>query len=312
MELAKRLRTISLEDAKESYQTLTEQPCKKPGFDRIGIQALDYFFLHHRLKAKVKHISFFEAMKDPEMVEKLKGLVVKYKKKALTNFDDPDGLLKAQYSVFQLYYGSINQFRPTVARWVYCSLGAKKGILDFSAGWGGRCLAAMSLDIPYIGCDANTKLESSYKQMVNTYKPGALGSSVKLFFQPSETVDFSKFTYDLIFTSPPYFMIEEYERMPAYKSKEGFLQKFFVPVVQNSWKHLAKGGHMALNMPHDMYVAVKDILPKVTKKLTLTLRNRHPTNAVKGRALGTETERHELIYVWKKTSSTQTRKKKKT
>jgi len=308
MELAKRLRSITLDEAKESYKVLTDQPCKKPGLDRVGIKALDYFFLHHRLKAKTKHISFFEAMKDPAIVEKLSELVVKYKKKALTNFEDPDDLLRQQYSVFQLYYGTINQFRPSVARWVYCTLGVKKGILDFSAGWGGRCLAAMSMDLPYVGCDANTKLESTYKQMIKTYKPDA---DVKLFFQPSETVDFSKFSYDLIFTSPPYFMIEEYEKMPAYKSKEGFLEKFFIPVIQNSWKYLAKGGHMALNMPHDMYMAIKDMLPKVAKRLTLPLHNRHPTNAKQGRTLGTETERHELIYVWKKTSATQTRKLKR-
>jgi hypothetical protein len=310
MELAKRLRGITLEDAKKSYEDLLDLPCKKPGFDRVGIKALDYFFLHHRLKAKTKHISFFEAMKDPEMVKKLSDLVVKYKKKALTNFETPDDLLKQQYSVFQLYYGSINQFRPSVARWVYCSLGAKKGILDFSAGWGGRCLAAMSLDIPYIGCDANTKMEPAYRQMIKTFKPDA---DVTLFFQPSETVDFSKFTYDLVFTSPPYFMIEEYERMPAYKSKEGFLAKFFIPVVDNAWANLSMGGHMALNMPHDMYMAVKDRLPKVTKRLTLPLHNRHPTNAKQGRTLGTETERHELIYVWKKDrSSNKTRKIKRT
>jgi hypothetical protein len=69
---------------------------------------------------------------------------------------------------------------------------------------------------------------------------------------------------------------------------------------------------MALNMPHDMYMAVKDRLPKVSKRLTLPLHNRHPTNAAKGQALGIEKERHELIYVWKKDrSSNKTRKIKK-
>lgn len=310
MELAKRLRDISLEDALESYQVLKLEPCKKPGLNRIGIKTLDYFFLGHRIKARTKaHLSFAEAMKDPERVRHLTELVSRYKKKVPSDFSNPDELLRQQYSVFQLYYGTINQFRPTVARWIYCTLKPTRGILDFSSGWGGRCLAAMSMGIPYIGIDANTKLEPAYKNMIKNIDPDA---NVTMIFKPSETVDFSKYTYDLVMTSPPYFMIEEYETMPAYKSKEGFLEKFFIPVVQNTWKYLLPGGHMALNMPHEMYMAARHHLPPLTKRMTLPLHNRHPTNASKGRTIGTETERHELIYVWKKPATTKrvTRKKK--
>lgn len=298
MDLAKRIRTISLDDAFQGYDKLKEEPCKDPGLNRIGIQTLDYFFLGHRLKARTKaHLSFAEAMRDPEIVRHLSELVVRYKKKELSSFPDKDALLKEQYSVFQLYYGTINQFRPTVAKWIYCKLKPTRGILDFSAGWGGRCLGAMSMGIPYIGVDANVKLEPAYRRMIRTLDPDA---NVTLLFQPSETVDFSKYTYDLVMTSPPYFMIEEYEKMPAYKSKEGFLEKFFIPVVQNSWKYLLPGGHMALNMPHEMYMAARDYLPPVTKRMILPLHNRHATNAAKGDAIGTQGKRHELIYVWKK------------
>ena len=307
MDLAKRMREITVDDAKEGYTTLTTFPCKQPGLSRVGIPTLDYFFLGYRLRAKTKrHISFAEAMQDPKMVQHLNELVAKYKKREPSSLE-PNDLLRQQYSVFQLYYGTINQFRPTVARWVYCTLKPTKGILDFSAGWGGRCLAAMSMGIPYVGIDANRRLEVPYRRMIQTLDPGA---KVQLFFQPSETVDFSKFSYDLVMTSPPYFMIEEYEKMPAYKSKQGFLDKFFIPVIQNAWKYLATGGHMALNMPHEMYMAAREHLPPVTKRMTLPLANRHPTNAGAKRAIGTEKERHELIYVWKKTAG-KTRKLKR-
>lgn len=309
MELAKRLRNISLDDAKDSYKELQEQPCKQPGLNRIGIKTLDYFFLGHRLRARTKnHISFVEAMKDPAIVRHLSELVERYKKKSIDSFSDSNELLKQQYSVFQLYYGTINQFRPTVARWIYCTLKPTRGILDFSAGWGGRCLAAMSMGIPYIGIDANNKLESAYKQMIRTIDSDA---KVRLIFQPSETVDFSKFTYDLVMTSPPYFMIEEYEKMPAYKTKEGFIEKFFLPVIEKSWKYLLPGGHMALNMPHEMYMAARHLLPPLNRRMILPLHNRHPTNAVEQRTIGTEKERHELIYVWKKEKSGRITQKKK-
>jgi hypothetical protein len=95
-------------------------------------------------------------------------------------------------------------------------------------------------------------------------------------------------------------MIEGYEKMPRYESDAAFLEKFFKPVVDKAWASLMPGGHMALNMPHDMYMAVRKALPPVWKRIVLPVSNRHPTNAAQGRALGVEKERHEFTYVWKK------------
>lgn len=298
MELARELREISKETALKSYQELKAATADAPDFRRIGLPALDYWFLHHRLKTRTRrHISFYEAMKDPSTVRRLNKLVVQYKKKALTEYDRTQRL-KAQYQVFQLYYGTVNQFRPLVAKWVYSQLKPRVGVLDFSMGWGGRLLAAMSMGIPYIGIDANTKLEASYRNMIEMYEPTA---KVKLHFQPSEQVKFSRFQYDLVFTSPPYFMIEEYEKMPPYKDKLDFLETFFIPVVKSAWDNLLPGGHMALNMPAEMYEAVRSLLPTIKAAWELPLSNRHPVNAAKRAALGSEDkERHELIYIWRK------------
>ena len=308
MELARRLRDIDKEDAIRSYEELKDIACKKTKpFARAGIKALDYFVLGHRLRAKTRHgFSFADAMRDPKRVAYLSEKVRQVRPNPEKIFADADELLRHQYAVFQLYYGSINQFRPTEALRVYCTLKPKVGILDFSAGWGGRCLAAMALGIPYIGIDANRNLEPAYKKIVATYDPAA---AVRMTFAPSETVDFSQFKYDLVFTSPPYFMIEEYEGMPRYASDEAFLEKFFKPVVDKAWAGLSRGGHMALNMPHEMYMAVRGVLPPVWRRIVLPVSNRHPTNAASRkkadvgahRAIREEKERHEYTYVWKKT-----------
>ena len=296
MNISKKLRDISKQEAIDSYNEL-QNTLVSPDFTRIGLKTLDYFFFHHRIKAKTKHISFYEAIKDKEHIKHLNELVLRYKKKKVKEYDEI-GLLKAQYQVFQLYYGTVNQFRPMIAKWVYSILKPKVGILDFSSGWGGRCLSAMSIGIPYIGIDANKNLEKTYDKMVKTLDPDA---NVTMIFKPSEEVDFSKFKYDLIFTSPPYFMIEEYEKMPTYKTKQGFLDKFFIPVTLHSWNNLLPGGNMALNIPEEMYDAIKDLLPKIKRTFELPLSNRHPANTVKGQKLGKENkERHELIYVWHK------------
>jgi 16S rRNA G966 N2-methylase RsmD len=300
MEVARLLKDTTQKEAKEDFEKLKELDCKKiTNFSRAGLNCLDYFFLQHRIKAKTRrHISFYEAMKDKEIMNYINAKSRKVRGKNLSTKTRKERL-RSRYNLFQLYYGSINQFRPAEAKRLYCRLEPKVGILDFSAGWGGRCLGAMAYGIPYVGIDANTNLKKSYEQMVKTLNKDA---DVQFVFKPSETVDFSKYKYDLVFTSPPYFTIEEYEKMPDYGSKQGFLDKFFKPVVREAWKHLQSPGYMALNMPKEMYDAVKKELPPIHKRLRLPVMSRHPTNAVKGRQIG-ETEkgaRSEGIYVWKK------------
>lgn len=299
MDISNKLRYITENEAVKSYNDLKKKPSLKTDFSRVGLIALDYFFLNHRIKAKTKkgNISFYEAIKNEKMIERLNILVERCKKKKINEYDDV-GLLKAQYQMFQLYYGSVNQFRPMIAKYVYTMLNPKIGILDFSSGWGGRLLGAMSMNIPYIGIDANTELENSYKKMIDTYSPT---SDIQMIFKPSENVDFSKFKYDLIFTSPPYFMVEIYENMPLYKSKQDFLTTFFIPVVMSAWNNLTNGGNMALNIPKEMYDAIKSYLPKLNKTFMLPLANKHPKDSAIGNKLGEEDkERYELIYVWNK------------
>lgn len=310
MDVSKRLRDITKEEAIQSFTKLKSLSCKDISpHSRIGLPCLDYFFLKHRIKAKTKrHISFFESLKDKELLKYINTKIEQIK--SLNKSDlSQDELLRQRYSVFQLYYGTINQFRPTEAKRIYCTLKPTIGVLDFSAGWGGRCLGAMAYGIPYMGIDANKNMKKSYEDMIRMINPE---KEVTMTFQPSETVDFSNFKYDLVFTSPPYFTLEEYEKMPDYGSKEGFLEKFFRPVVLNAWKYLSSSGHMALNMPKEMYDSVKGILPSVWKRMHLPIANRHPTDAIEGRAIGDKdaNARSEIIYIWKK-SIRRTRKARK-
>lgn len=310
MEISKRLRPILKEEALKSFEDLKGLECGDIGkYARAGLDCLDYFFLRHRVKAKTKrHISFADSLKDEELVAYINQKIEKIKKVSLSDLNS-DQLLRQRYSVFQLYYGTINQFRPSEAMRIYCTLKPRVGVLDFSAGWGGRCLGAMAYGIPYVGIDANKNMEKSYNDMIALVKPE---KDVKMIFKPSESVDFSKFKYDLIFTSPPYFMLEEYEKMPMYGSKEAFIELFFRPVVESAWKNLRSPGHMALNMPKAMYDSVKEYLPKLWKRLQLPISNRHPKDAVSGSTIGSgdSKARTEGIYVWKK-GGTQTRKVKR-
>ena len=314
-ELAQLVRPLTEEEALESFQKLQAYTCemlkgKQGAHLRAGLDCLDYSFLVHRLKAKTKrHISFAEAVKKRSILQELDDKIRQIKKLEPREMTRSD-LFRYRYDVFQLYYGTINQFRPTEVVRLLCKLKPTKGVLDFSAGWGGRCLGTMAYGLPYYGVDANTNLQSAYTKLIQMVNPT---QKVQMTFKPAETVDFSKFTYDLIFTSPPYFMLEEYEKMPEYGSEQGFLETFFQPTVENAWKHLLPGGHMALNMPKKMFDAVKHLLPPVWKRFQLPVKNRYASNAASGRQPGASgaSALSETIYVWKKQLGKKTRKQKK-
>jgi hypothetical protein len=293
---AKYIRNITLSNAKKGYNKVNKTQCNKTKpLSRIGLDTLDKYFLNLRLKTKTRvGISFYDAMKDNKIRKHLTEKVHQiYSHKKIETKEE---LIQHQYYVFRLYYGTVTQFRPAQALRVYCELNPKVGVLDFSCGWGGRCLAAMAMNIPYVGIDANVGLKSAYDKMIQD-----INSETKptLIFQPSETVDFSRFEYDLIFTSPPYLLLEKYEHMPKYKTTNEFNDRFFKPVVMNSWKYLKTGGHLALNMPKEMYEVIQHDLPKLKKKMKMPISNRHP-DIKKGMSQVKRTEKFEYIYIWQK------------
>jgi hypothetical protein len=284
-DVADKLKGITKEEALEDYKALVDLGCSINPKSHVGNKAMDFYFFKHRLATKAKGgESFYDWFKKPLTTPSSKRLY-KY------NIDHGKSPAVAKYDVFRLYKGSINAFKPIVAKELYCRY-KPKTILDFSAGWGGRCLGAMSLDINYIGFDTNKSLKKAYGDMIRTYPHT---SKVSLHFQDSAKVDYSKYTYDFVFTSPPYFQktkpTEEYEGMPHYASREEFNEKFFFPVVEKTWKHLQRGGHYALNIPIDMYDDVKKVLGACSKKFPLQLQKRYS---------GQEGGYKEFIYVWNK------------
>ena len=279
--LAHLLRPITPEQALLSYRGLKET--KKP---LAGLKALDIYFFAERLQTKTKgkgRLSFYEAFHDPPTVEQLRVIAKRYGK-------DPHKPTSL-YSTFQLWYGSVNQFRPRIARDILQTLAPRVGILDFSAGWGGRALASLSLGIPYIGMDANPSLAPHYAS-IQQYEPSV---PLQMTYQPSETVDLAPLLYDCVFTSPPYFTQETYPNMPHYPTLHDFLDRFLAPVIHSAWKYLLAPGTLALNIPDWLYAEIAPLLqlPPLSERLPMPYTSRH----TKG---GKPSTRQEWVYVWRK------------
>ena len=286
--LAKEIKPITKEEALEDYEKLKEINCKKINpRNHYGNKAMDYFFFALRLQTKSKTGTTFKEFYESKRYLKEGS----YKRLYEYNLAHRKIPIVAAYDVFRLYVSSINAFKPLIAKELYCRYNPKT-ILDFSAGWGGRCLAAMAMDINYIGFDTNKSLKKAYNGMVKLYPTN---SKISIHFTDSSKVDFSQYSYDFVFTSPPYFQktkpTEEYRNMPKYENREDFNQRFFFPVVENAFNGLSKGGHFCLNIPIDMYDDIKKVLGKANKKYPLHIQSRYS---------GKTPVYKEFIYVWNK------------
>jgi hypothetical protein len=291
-ELAKKIRPMTLEQAKADYENLKKV---KPGTNltgRIGNRASDYYFFEKRLDTGSKK----KGSETFPQFWKRKGYndAPSYKRLFDAQIKEGDSPEKAAFQVFSLYWSAINSFKAVTARAVYGKF-KPKCVLDFSAGWGGRCLAAMSMDIDYIGFDTNTDLKKPYAAMI---KDMPHSSKAVVYFKDSAKVDYSKYKYDMVFTSPPYYIktapTEKYAHMPHYKDREEFNAKFLYPVLTKTWNNLQVGGHYCLNVPQDMYEDVKVVLGAAPSKMLL------PKVSRGGSGKGNYKE---YIYFWTKSSS---------
>ena len=292
--VAAAIKDISLAQARADFAALKAVPCADINqAAKVGNAAMDHYFFRHRLAAKTKRaVSYYEWIKTDWKRNESEHSFYKFN---LAQGKTPE---KARYAVFRLYYGAIHGFKPLVAKWLYCTYKPRTAVLDFSAGWGGRCLGAMALGIPYIGIDTNKDLRPAYERMTKELDSDA----VTMRFQDAAATDFSKFKYDMVFTSPPYFKtvkpVEGYAHMPHYADRADFNARFLFPVIRSTYAHLARGGTYALNIPADMYDELKaaGILPSLLAKHRLFLQPRF----AKGNPKHPDTQYEEHIYVWKK------------
>jgi len=270
-------RNYTDEVVNESYKQLEDLKVNTYVNSNAGNKALDKYFWDYRVKTKTGKWSKYSAWNNPEQRAKImKSWRTLYPKSSKPTAGEIQGTLNMRY-------GSVNQFKPATAKYIYNKFKPTR-ILDFSAGWGGRMLGAMVLGIDYIGIDSNKRLSVPYKNVISKFGGK---SNVRMIFKKAEDVDVSNMNYDMVFTSPPYGMLEQYEGMKNY---DNFNEQFLKPVIEKTYKHLKKGGTYILNIPADIYKYVKTILGSATSKILLK----------KAQRTGAGGGYKEYIYIWKK------------
>jgi hypothetical protein len=218
---------------------------------RVGNNIVDNFTFPERLETVGnKGINFYDFYYNRTKYTK-KAYIKNYLKWARGHKGAPKNE-KLWAQMFNMFFGSITIFRPIQAMRVY-SMFKPRAVLDPTMGWSGRLVGAAALDIPhYIGIDINTRLRAPYEDLVRVLQPQTK-TRFTLLFQDALTVDYSKFDYDMVFTSTPYYNVEVYNGATKHDTEEEWNTKFYIPLFSATWKHLKRGGVYALNVPEKIY-----------------------------------------------------------
>lgn len=161
-------------------------------------------------------------------------------------------------TIYKLKVG-VGSFRPMVIASIIKTYRAKR-VLDFSAGWGDRLIAAMAQNVDlYVGVDPNSLLHPKYKEIEDFFRPYST-TKVRMIQAPFEAEFDIDERFDLVFTSPPYYNLEIYSDEPTQSSRYGNLEnwysKFLMPSIKKAWAMLVDGGYMVLNI-NDFYDGTK-------------------------------------------------------
>lgn len=127
-------------------------------------------------------------------------------------------------------------------------------ILDISAGWGDRLINAILHDCYYLGFDPNVNLKPGHDNIIKKFGDSKKQQVIYIPFEDSQLI---KETYDVVFSSPPFFNIEIYhhdkngnltQSVNRYPSYENWLHHFLFASLYKSWISLKVGGHLVIHM----------------------------------------------------------------
>jgi SAM-dependent methyltransferase len=151
----------------------------------------------------------------------------------------------------------VSNFRPTAARAIIHRYSPPGGrVLDFSAGYGGRLLGALTLGRHYVGIDPCKPQVRGLRAMLKTcgsYRSLAARGEIILGAAEDLLPHYKTGSFDLVFSSPPYFDREKYGLEPdqsfmRYPTVDRWLESFLRVVLLQSARILRRGGRLVINI----------------------------------------------------------------
>ena len=173
-------------------------------------------------------------------------------------------------------YKMATTFMPGYAKAIY-KLFDVAAVLDPCSGWGDRMLGAAVTDCvcEYVGFDPNYNLRPGYVETLAAcghslisidHRKLQFSNGFTIISEPFETgaLHLGSNAFDLVFTSPPFFLYEEYSRdNPTYSN---WIEEFYQPLMIHSCRCVKPGGHVAIYISD---TSAGEITPFMTQTVEL-------------------------------------------
>jgi 16S rRNA G966 N2-methylase RsmD len=148
-------------------------------------------------------------------------------------------------------------FNTMKAKAIYERYCPKNGIIyDFSCGFGGRMLGALSSknNYKYFGVEPNEETYNNLNKLGKYIEKTSNKEKIfKIYKQGSEDY-FAKDEYcDFIFSSPPYFNLEKYSEENSqcynkFSTLESWFEGYVIPTIENCYRMSKKDSFYAINI----------------------------------------------------------------
>lgn len=237
-----------------------------------------HFCNSYYLSTERDSLSMIEIWDNDDLLKKVikNRLVLDWKSKTNESFNISHKMLIQGMRSMRIVPG-ITMFKPEIAKYI-CMKYSNEGdtIGDYSCGFGGRLLGAMSCDRKYIGTDPLTVPE--LQKMADFYQ----FKDCQLIQSCSEDYCGEENSIDLYWSSPPYFDQEYYssDNTQAYNKGEDYFYNIYWKKTLNNIKFMLKPGKwFGLNVKNyplmfdiacEIFGEVKDIVYLKTKRNHLT------------------------------------------
>ena len=205
---------------------------------------LYYYFLDERLNTVMKGISFydfydtFDTISMPSLLNTFEKM--KYKR-------TPSCI----YRIYGYFYGRVSPFKISTAySLIQKYANDKETVLDPCSGFGGRCIATILHNKKYIGFDLNDRLQPAYEKLLSHFP----NHNCEINYIDALTVDYSKYKYDCIITSPPYWNIELYNKTNKRCKADWII--WYKTLFNSIYDNLMDNGVMILSINQEMYSKV--------------------------------------------------------
>lgn len=157
-------------------------------------------------------------------------------------------------------------------------------ILDPCHGWGGRLVGALLSGAKrYTGVDPSPEAHAGVSRIKDAYLQYCHDTTeeVNLIEECFENCTFKEESFDFALTSPPYFDVEQYhgekQAHSRYPQYELWREKFYKPLIYNTFKYLKRGGVFALQVGGQSYPLIADGI-RIAQEAGFKVERRTPTN----------------------------------